>query len=64
TLNTRYRISQSIGFKEFLPYLALDESSDSSKKAKILEHCKILMLRRTLRYAKKQMKYVEKELIP
>ncbi|CCF55848.1 hypothetical protein KAFR_0A04130 [Kazachstania africana CBS 2517] len=51
---------QVIGFKEFLPWLLEDKSSKTIKFEDCVERMKI----RTRQYAKKQIKWIQKMLIP
>ncbi|MEN2497976.1 MAG: hypothetical protein MHMPM18_002308 [Marteilia pararefringens] len=73
-LNRSFGLLQSIGFKEFLPYLehrfdhknylGISGSGDSEKFKKLFEECKTRMYHQTIRYSKKQRKFLFNSFFP
>lgn len=58
-------IWQSIGFKEFQPYIkALESGVDSTELEKVKRDCLELMKGATRRYAKYQVKWITKQMMP
>lgn len=61
----RKGIYQVIGFKEFLPWLQLTESSpDKDRSGKVIHECIEKMKQRTRKYSKQQTKFMKNTLMP
>lgn len=55
-------IFQAIGYKEFAPFLDLQEESE--KRKEVLEECCEVLKRKTARYAKVQLNWIRNHLLP